>query len=203
MKAEIVVDLQFGSTGKGAVCAYLARSGRFGASVRVQSIQAGHTVYYEGKLYKMRTIPCAWVNPEMLLMLGPGCFVDKDLLLEEIGMVDWATGGYVRDRLVVDYRATYVTEADVAAERGLDKKIGSTAHGAGASLVRKLERRRKPTRAIDDSWLQDNRIRMEDSVQLLQRENVLVEGCQGTMLSVHTSPYYPYVTARECTAASP
>jgi adenylosuccinate synthase len=35
---------------------------------------------------------------------------------------------------------------------------------------------------------------------LLKKAEVLVEGCQGTMLSVHTSPYYPYVTSRECTA---
>lgn len=203
MKADVIVDLQFGSTGKGAVAAYLVKKREYDASVRVQSIQAGHTLYHNGQPYKMRTIPCAWVNPDVKLVLGPGCFIEKELLLNEIDMINGAMGGDVRDRLIVDHRATYIIPEDAKLEEKLklEKKMGSTAHGAGASLIRKLWRDSPPTRVCDDSWARENGIRTQDTIRYLQNMQVLVEGCQGTMLSIHTSPYYPYVTSRECTAS--
>lgn len=202
MRADVVVDLQYGSTGKGAAVVQLVKERRYDAAVRVQSIQAGHTIYYEGKAYKMRTIPCAWVDPKVNLILGAGCYIDKDLLLEEIEMVSEATGRDVRKRLWVDFRAYYVLPEDVEAERGLDGKMGSTAHGAGASLVRKLRRDSAPTRVCDDSWALEHGVTVVDTIKLMEdMGRVLVEGCQGTMLSIHTSPHYPFVTSREATAA--
>lgn len=203
MKCDVVVDMQFGSTGKGQAVVKLATEREYEAAVRVQSIQAGHTIYYCGKPYKMRTIPCAWVDPDVKLILGAGCFIDKKLLLEEIAMVSEATGRDVRERLILDPRATYVLDSDVEAEKGLDGQIGSTAHGAGASLIRKLWRREPPSRVCDDDWALNNGLMVEDTVLMLDgmRGDALLEGCQGAMLSVHTSPYYPYVTSRECSAA--
>lgn len=201
MPAEVIVDLQYGSTGKGAVAAYLVGKKRYDFSVRVQSIQAGHTIYHEGKPYKMRTIPCAWVNPNITLLLGAGCFIEKQLLLEEISMIKEATGKDVRDRLILDSRAFYINEDDVRAEEGLDVIMGSTAHGAGASLIRKLGRREMPTRVSDDGWAKDNGLRVDDTIRLMDGKLTLAEGCQGSMLSIHTSPYYPFVTSRECTVA--
>lgn len=202
MKADVIVDMQYGSTGKGAAVVQLVKERDYDAAVRVQSIQAGHTIYYGGRPYKMRTIPCAWVDPKVKLILGAGCFIEKELLLEEMRMVTEATGRDVRDRLLVDFRANYVTREDVKAEVGLDVKMGSTAHGAGASLIRKLGRRSEPTRVCDDDFARDHGIQVVDTIkEMASMGQVLVEGCQGTMLSIHTSPYYPYVTSRESTAA--
>lgn len=204
MRAEVVVDLQFGSTAKGKVCAHLARSQPFDASVRVQSIQAGHTIYQGGKQFKMRTIPCAWVDPGVRLILGAGCFIEKKLLLEEIEMIESA-GYKIRDRLYLDYRANYVMPEDFLSEdkNNLTKKIGSTSEGAGASLIRKIWRKDKPTRVVDDSWAGENGLNVFDSISWMNSGDmrILVEGCQGTLLSVHTSPYYPFCTSRECTVA--
>lgn len=202
MKVDCIVDLQFGSTGKGAVAAFMTSRRKYDASCRVQSIQAGHTVYFGDEPFKMRTIPCAWVDPRVDLVLGPGCFIDKELLLKEISMVEGA-GLSVRDRLWIDRRAYYVTQADVDKEAAdqLEAKVGSTAHGAGASLVRKLERKEAPTRVQDDGWAAENGLRTCDFNEKFQYADVLLEGCQGAMLAVHTSPYYPFVTARECTTS--
>ena len=201
-KVDVIVDLQFGSTGKGAVAAYMVGRRVYDASMRVQSVQAGHTIYYHGKPYKMRTIPCAWVNPNVELVLGPGAFIDKDLLLEEIKMITEATGIDPRPRLFVDYRATYLIPEDYLDEKsaGIEGKVGSTAHGAGASLIRKLWRVQPPTRVCDDQWANEHGIDIVDTIKLYRDAYLLVEGCQGTMLSIHTSPYYPYVTTRESTA---
>lgn len=202
-KVDVVVDLQWGSTAKGKVAHYLTTVKNYSASIRVQSIQAGHTIYYKGKAYKMRTIPCAWVNPNVILILGAGIFIEKELLLREIAMLEEA-GVEVKNRLYIDYRANYITEADIEAEAtaGLTKKMGSTGEGAGSSLIRKIWRKDKPTRVIDDAWAHENKLQVCDTIMLMDKLNtVLVEGCQGTMLSVHTSPQYPYVTSREATVS--
>lgn len=202
MKCDVVVDLQYGSTAKGKVCQYLASKRNYDASIRVQSIQAGHTVFYNGVAYKMRTIPCAWTNPSVLLILGPGAFIDKDLLLAEIKMIEDA-GLDVKGRLYLDYRATYIIPEDFLAEKEekLGEKIGSTLEGAGASLIRKIWRKAKPSRVCDDNWANENGLMVYDTVELIQNMSVLLEGCQGTLLSVHTSPYYPFCTSRECTVS--
>jgi len=203
MKADVIVDMQYGSTAKGKVAQYLVTQKRYSASMRVQSIQAGHTVYYKGKAFKMRTIPCAWVDPNVLLLLGPGIFIDKQLLLDEIAMLESA-GVDVKSRLYLDFRANYIIEADKIAESdaGLTKKMGSTGEGAGSSLIRKIWRKSEATRVIDDDWASLNRLQVCDTVTLMDKLNtVLVEGCQGTMLSLHTSPEYPFVTSREASVS--
>jgi adenylosuccinate synthase len=204
IRADVLVDLQFGSTGKGSVATYLVGKHKYDSSVRVQSIQAGHTIYHKGKAYKMRTIPCAWVDPDVELIIGAGCFIERELLLEEIEMVSEATGRDVRDRLFVDSRVFFVEEGDVQEERdrALERGMGSTAHGAGASLVRKMWRDPlKGGRVSDSPWAEDEGITVCDTIERLQGQDVLVEGCQGALLSIHTSPYWPYVTTRESTAA--
>lgn len=201
MKCDVVVGLQYGSEAKGKLCQKLAVDRKYDYSVRVQSIQAGHTVFYKGTRYKMRTIPCAWVEPNTMLLLGPGCFIHKELLLKEIGMLE-SIGIPIRERLIVDYRAFYVVDEDFAVEKSSDLtgKIGSTSEGAGASLIRKLWRT-SCTRVKDDDWQAEHGIILGDTVTIMQNANVLLEGCQGTMLAVHTSRYYPYVTSRECTVS--
>lgn len=205
MRADVIVDLQYGSTGKGKIAALLARRRQYAAAVRVQSIQAGHTIFYKGKAYKMRTIPCAWVNPDTILVLGPGQFIDKQLLLDEIKMVSEATGKDVRDRLFVDYRTTYIIDEDYQSEEKneLKAKIGSTSEGAGSSLIRKIWRKSTPTRVENDKWAEQNGINVIDTVGMINEFSgrVMIEGSQGTLLSVHTTPFYPYCTSRECTAA--
>ncbi len=205
MKCDVVIDLQYGSTAKGKICARLAKTGKYDASVRVQSIQAGHTIYYKGEAFKMQTIPVAWVDPNVDLILGAGIFIKKSLLLKEIEMINEAMGGDVRKRLYLDYRANYITQADIDAESSneLTRKIGSTGEGAGSSLIRKIWRKDEPTRVEDDDWAIRNGLKVVDTIERMNdySNKILLEGCQGTMLSVHTSPEYPFVTSRECTVS--
>lgn len=203
MKCDVVIDLQFGSTAKGKVVQYLSEKNNYSACVRVQSIQAGHTVHYKNKFYKMRTIPCAWVNLNTYLLIGAGQFLEKELLLAEVEMLKDVCPN-LKSRLLIDYRATYITEDDIKAEseNKLTSKIGSTSEGAGSSLIRKIWRKDKPTRVCDDNWAKQNEFKVVDTVKFMNMcDSVLVEGSQGTLLSVHTSPYYPFCTSRECTAS--
>jgi adenylosuccinate synthase len=203
MNVDVIVDLQFGSTAKGKLAQSIAFN--YESSVRVQSIQAGHTVYYNGIAYKMQTIPCAWVNPRCRLILGAGCFIRPDILLREIAWITDATGVDPRSRMLVDYRATLITDDDKIEEeeRALTERMGSTSEGAGASLIRKLWRAGGVVQAKDTDWFIRNQIPVGDSILEMNNsdDDVLLEGCQGTMLGVHTTPYYPNCTSRECSVS--
>jgi adenylosuccinate synthase len=204
MKADVVVGLQFGSEAKGAAISRILHfNSEYDMSMRVQSTQAGHTVYYKDKEFKMQSIPCAWTNPNVELLLGPGCFTERELLLKEIKDINTAIGGDVRDRLFVDKRVFEVTQEDKNDEIAcnLQKAIGSTAHGCGASLFRKLWRLRGKDNEEFLNWCFDNKIKVADTIERMQNAYVLVEGCQGAMLSIHTSPYFPFVTSREATVS--
>lgn len=201
MKVDILVGLQYGSEGKGKVCADIAEF--YDGMMRVQSIQAGHTVVYDGKIFKMRQIPCGWVNPKCKLFIGAGGFIKMDVLMSEIEMLE-KIGISVRERLFIDYRVTLVEERHGKAEQGLVKSIGSTGEGAGQSLCEKLMRSPDVARVenlIDD--FEYYHLNVTDTIRMINNMNgrLLIEGAQGTLLSVHTSPYYPYVTSRECTVA--
>jgi adenylosuccinate synthase len=171
--------------------------------MRVQSINAGHTVRYAGHTFKMRTIPCAFVCPTTVLLLGPGCFIDEGILQDEIRCLEDA-GFKIRPRLKVDYRAWMIQPMDYETEKqdGIKEKIGSTGEAAGSSLIRKM--RRLTNTAVGANRMPFERVGIEvtDTVRLCQNKSVLLEGCQGTMLGLHTSPYYPYVTSRECSASA-
>lgn len=205
MVADIVVDLQFGSTAKGKLVQLLsAKPGMYDAVIRVQSIQAGHTVKWNGQTFKMRTIPCGFVNPEMVLIIGAGQFIELELLEAEIEMLELA-GFNIKDRLVIDRLATIIQPQDFRKEKdvNLTERIGSTSEGAGSSLVRKIMRTEDTVQVRDRlGWFVDRGLLTLDTISYMQDfQRVLVEGSQGTMLSVHSSPYFPYVTSRECTAS--
>lgn len=198
---DILVGLQFGSEGKGKVTADVARF--YEGGMRVQSVQAGHTVWFRKKKYVMRTIPCTWVNPNCELFIGAGAFIRLDLLEHELKMLQEFN---VMDRLMVDYRATIVEDrhAECEARMKLKEGIGSTCEGAGASLCEKLMRSGQIQRVEDcREWFSDRGVEVGDTIKRVLDKNMrlLIEGAQGTLLSVHTSPYYPFVTSRECTAA--
>jgi adenylosuccinate synthase len=171
MKADIVVGLQFGSEGKGVVIERLLQNKKhnYDMSIRVQSSQSGHTVQYKGKEYTMQSIPCAWVDPNVQLILGPGCFTERKILMNEINMINEAMGGDVRDRLYVDERVFEVTNEDKKEEKVnlLQQNIGSTQHGCGAALINKLWRTKGSYNGNFLHWCYVNQIKTEDTIKLI------------------------------------
>lgn len=209
MKVDVIVDLSFGSSAKGHVIEDLLKSRKYDASIRTGATNAGHSLTYNGVMYSVQTIPCAWVDPNVKLFLGAGCFIEKKLLEREIEMINKATGEDVRKRLFIDYRATILEDQDIAAENdgdGMNKEMGSTAHGCGAILIRKLWRGHNyqlPKQMKNErEYAARMGLKVVDTIEMLNKcGDVLLEGTQGTMLSIHTTPYYPFCTTRECTAS--
>lgn len=197
--ADCLVGLQYGSEGKGKVAAALA--GFYDGAVRVGAPNAGHTIIYEGKPYKMRTIPCAWINPRCRLFIGPAGLLDVELLASEIASIPLT----VVDRLRVDHNAGLISPEDKASEeRGQEmwKFNGSTAEGVGVAQARKV-RRISGIVAKDDERL---RLYLGGVAEELNRMvddglSVMLEGTQGFGLSLNHG-HYPFVTSRDVLASS-
>jgi len=192
----LIVGGFFGDEGKGKIAGYIALSKNYKYAVRTGSINAGHTVVYNGKEYKLRTISAGFVNKIAKLLIPPGALIRLDVFFHELRELN------VEDRVFVDYNTGVITEEHVNRERGdsILKSIGSTAQGVGAAMADRVLRRLKLARDYPAlaKFLTDVPLLINNALD--RGEGVLVEGTQGTFLSLYHGTY-PYVTSRDTTAS--
>ena len=201
MPADVVVGLQWGSEGKGKVAAALAE--HYHAAVRVGAPNAGHSVYVDGKCYKMRQIPCAWTNPKCRLYVGAAGLINPDVLKEEFEMFD--DPARIQGRFFIDRNAGLVLEEDIRRETqtGLFQAIGSTTEGIGSALARKVLRQgAKTARDYPDLERYVTNVMRELYTLLDTGHCVQFEGTQGFGLCLNHTPEYPFATSRDVLAAS-
>lgn len=199
-RCTVVVGGQFGSEGKGKVVSLLAQDGEPWV-VRCGGPNSGHTTRVADKELIVRQVPAGVSNSNATLLVAAGCVVDEDLLLKEI-----ETLRVDRDQIVVDPRAVLLEPSDRTDEQDGVFRIGSTASGTGAALIRRM-RRGGSVRLVESSSRLRQRCRIETVAGLLHRHldsggHVIVEGTQGFGLSLLHSPLYPFTTSRDTTAAA-
>ena len=196
---DVLVGGEYGSEGKGQIAAYLAPE--YGVLVRVGGPNAGHTVFEEPEPFTFHQLPSGTRrNPESQLILGPGAVISVDRLLDEIAKCEIS-----RERLAIDPQALIIDAEDIDAERDLVGKIGSTGQGVGAATARKILRTSaKPLvqLAKDEpqlkEYIKETRLVLDDAFAAGQ--HILLEGTQGTGLSLHHGNY-PHVTSRDTTVS--
>ncbi len=197
-KAVLVVGGAFGDEGKGKVISYLALKDKVDLAVRGGvGPNAGHTVVYLGKTYKVRLIPSAFTNPQTRLLIGSGVLVNPQLLLEEVEL----TG--VKGRIGVDYQTGVIEEEHIQRDRRghLKEKIGTTGTGTGPANADRVLRKGRVAREVPSlqEFLTDVAAEVNSALDASKR--VLVEGTQGTFLSLYHGTY-PYVTSKDTTASA-
>ena len=198
MSATIVVGGFYGDEGKGKIAAYLGLKDSYSIAVRVGSVNAGHTVVYKGRRWKLRLIPSAFVNPNTRLRLGPGSLIRLDVLWGELK--ETGCGG----RLRIDYRAGVIEQRHREQELGdefLVKVVGTTGQGVGAATAERALRRLKLARDYPElrGLVADVVGELLDAVE--RGDKILLEGTQGFYLSLFHGEY-PYVTSRDTTASA-
>lgn len=219
----VVYGGQWGSEGKGDVCAHIAReylpiveksreskSTEF-AAIRVGGTNAGHTFLDRNGVERVvRTLPVAsFILPGCTVVLGAGALIDLSVLAKEIDQLDkmWEPLN-IQQRILLDKNATFITEEDKMEEAAMTGRIGSTAKGVGSAQARKIMRTAAPvshpnmTQAITNLF--GNRVEVIDTVEFLNATPKdmdaihLVEGTQGYLLSNDVGGFYPFCTSRNC-----
>lgn len=209
-KSIIVVQgAQWGSEAKGMVAANLVLTRKVDYAVRTGAVNAGHTVIWNGIPQKMQQLPTGWVRPQTKLILGAGTFIHPTILAKEIELVSSLTGEDVRERLMIDSRASLHLEehTEQAALENRHHSIGATGKGCSVAITDKIRYRGRGYRLFKD-WWQENRtlmgqgtlagIKFEDTMETLHAaydggKQILLEGTQGSHLDLNLGPY-PYTT---------
>jgi len=198
LPCTVVVCGFFGDTGKGKIISYLAVKDKPSVTARAGvGPNAGHTVVYGDKTYKMRMLPSAFVYDKCRLLIGPGVLVDPNVFLKEVELV------HAEKRTGVDPQCAIIEPRHIEADKGghLASEIKTTGTGTGPCNADRALRKAKLARDVPElkKFLAD--VPLEVNTAIGKGENVLIEGTQGTFISLWHGTY-PYCTSKDVTASA-
>lgn len=204
----MVVDLQFGSTGKGQIAGTVGRKWQPDTVVCANGPNAGHTYVWTDGAHTRKIVhtvlPVTSVLPTVRnILLGPGAVIDISKLVGEIDAIPALLG----DRqLIIHPNASIVTQDHRDREKNFIG-IGSTMKGTAEAVIEKM--RRLPGANIAKNWAatleghsipgRNFRVYVNEdayAAALDSSDRLLVEGAQGASLSMH-SRFYPNTTSRD------
>lgn len=204
---HMIMDFQYGSTGKGLIAGYLAKRTEYDTAICAFATNAGHT-YIDGDLHVMtQQIPtAAIVCPSIRnVLIGPGAAIHiPTFMAEYIRYFEYLKNKtfliHPQAAIVEDYHSTQ----EMADGR---TKMGSTGKGVGEAYIERM--RRYPDGRANTAGIRIPRDYPSMSVFVcheyeymaaLQRaETVIIEGAQGYSLSMYHGQY-PYTTSRDVTS---
>lgn len=188
----------YGDEGKGKIIAYLARKDNAAIAVRGGvGPNAGHTFSLDGKTYKVRMLPSAALNPGTRLLIGAGVLVNPQVLISEIAVFG------ADDRTFVDGQCGIIEQSHIERDKSEDHlktKVGTTGTGTGPANSDRALRTLKLAKDVPELSLYIEDVSNSVNYALDNRERVIVEGTQGTYLSLFHGGY-PYVTSKDVTAS--
>ena len=198
---DVIIGGQYGSEGKGNICAHLASDYR--ALMRVGGPNAGHMVAHP--YYKYVQLPSGTgSNQDAEILVGAGSTLWLPQVMKEI--IDLSL---TPKRLSIDPLAMVIDNEDRRIESRTLGSISSTKQGVGMASARKIMGRGKdipfgpPVQLARDvkeiaCFVRDTKAELER--HYAAGHKVLLEGTQGTNLSIHHG-LYPHVTSRETSAS--
>ncbi|MFS8630638.1 MAG: adenylosuccinate synthetase, partial [Bacillales bacterium] len=142
MSSVVVVGSQWGDEGKGKITDFLSQNAEVVARYQGGN-NAGHTIVFGGKKYKLHLIPSGIFFPEKICVLGNGMVIDPKAFVDEIKYLH--ENGVSTDNLKVSNRAhvilPYHIKLDILQEeeKGANK-IGTTRKGIGPAYMDKAAR---------------------------------------------------------------
>lgn len=203
-KVDMIIDLQFGSTGKGLIAGYLAETRRYDVVINANMPNAGHTyINAMGRKWMHKVLPNGIVSPNLkYVLLGPGSIFSLDRLMFEMEQsMDLLMN---RDVVVKIHPNAVILDDDHAVQEAhMVNTIGSTAQGSMAAMIEKLKRdpNNNPTAAkvLPERGLGGLLCSYREWMDIIEyADNILAEGAQGFSLGINQE-FYPFCTSRECT----
>ena len=196
---DVIIGGQFGSEGKGQIAAHI--SPEYDCLMRVGGPNAGHTVFEKPYNHVFHLLPSGTHrSPNAKLLIGPGAVLNKSKILEEIRFFGIEIG-----RLIIDENAIIISDDDITKEQEIKETISSTGQGVGVATSKNIIARlygETGHKAKNHNELRGFIGSTSNELESLYRQGkkTLLEGTQGTGLSLHHG-LYPHVTSRD-TAAS-
>lgn len=195
IRADVIVDCQYGDCGKGKVAHHLCKDQLYNRVLRYNGgCNAGHTIYHEGKKFVTHHIP-AGVFFGIKSIIGSGCVVNPEQFFKELAELR-AAGLSVDDKLFIARNCHVITSQHLV-EDGRDTTIGTTKRGNGPAYRDKYARSgiQAGSLALFKPFIVDL---YEDFFNSDGEVNILCEGAQGFGLDIDWGDY-PYVTSSHCT----
>lgn len=219
-KVTAIVDLQYGSTGKGLLAGYLSQRENYDTVVSANMPNAGHTfVDKDGTKYVNKVLPSGVLSENLATVcIGPGAVFDPYQLAREVKEMferRLKLGLYMPSVRVHEH-AMMLGAYHVQKERESLSKISSTMQGSMEAMYEKMKRRTDGSYVVKDQKEFLQSIRIDDGdfhgvslgdfitehdswiACMLRAQNILVEGSQGYSLGINAG-FWPYCTSRDCT----
>lgn len=205
MSVWVVVGGQFGSEGKGKISAIISLQEEIDLCIRCGGPNSGHSFQKQnGEMVLLRQLPTGFVRPQTRLLIPAGGLVDLAVLRAEIDAL-----GLDADRVGVDRNAMVITQDDRDEEKrlALAERLSSTLCGVGSAVARRALRSADVELAagfaMKDAWLRRfiTDVSAEANSAIEAGEKVLIEGTQGSGLSLYHTSYYPKATSRDTNSA--
>lgn len=197
--AYVLLDGQYGSTGKGVIAAALAECfwERVHIAMNNAGPNSGHTFYdsVHGKKIILKQLPTfsvaarytSFFTDRILTVLNAGAIIDRDILRKE--SID-----HHIDRIYVHPHAAEISKVDKLVDSDNVHRIASTGQGVGPALQSKLSRSKM---AVYDG---DMPTPVRPLPRLLRDKVCFLEVSQGYSLGINAG-FYPHTTTRECSVA--
>lgn len=201
---DLIIDMQYGSTGKGLIAGWLATRNPYDTAVCSFATNAGHTYINKSENIHLMTqqLPTSIVCPTVKnVMLGPGSAIHAETLIGELVRYARHMKGkrlmiHPQAAVVEDYHAEYET-------RDGRTKIGSTSKGVGEAYIERI-RRHSDNNTVGQRWASNPYLSQfivtekEYTDTITASTNVIIEGAQGFSLSMYHGQY-PFTTSRDVT----
>lgn len=206
--AHVLVDGQYGSTGKGVLAAWLAdqnmgwSNNHWAGVISNAGPNSGHTFYHGTEKHVLKQLPTFAVASHLLgntipVYLSAGAIIDPTILDAEMER-------YSKIPVFVHANAAVITQEDKDSEHsGTVAAVAGTRSGTGAAIARKVLR--DPTAIFGYHFEKLNgkgraHLLLSGRTFNAAQERYFVEVSQGFSLGIN-QPFYPKVTSRECTVA--
>jgi adenylosuccinate synthase len=209
----MIIDLQFGSTGKGLMAGYIAERDKPDTVVNANMPNAGHTYINDaGRTWIHKVIPNGIVSPNLKrTMIGPQSVFKIGQLCKEIdGSLDLLNN----TAIIIHEGAVVLDPSHVKSEKETLSNISSTMQGSAAAAISKMHRDYNNNHRVGNNTFMVNVIEhynakgiqiqivtnAEWTRHLLESKRILAEGAQGYSLGINAG-FWPYCTSRDCTPA--
>lgn len=208
--SALIIDCQYGSTGKGLLAGYLASKSNPDTIAYAPSPNAGHTLLWRGVAFMHKMLPTGFTGDALrAVVLGPGSLLDLDVLHKEIYNLGQQINRFKHCVVYVHANAAVVLDRHRAIEANGGTAPGSTRQGVGAAQTERVQRgpdsRNLVQHHLDHPVFTNPLVQVIDTARMQQiyfdSERLQIESCQGYGLSIYHGSY-PHVTSRDVTTAS-